>query len=147
MDLGSLLRRFTRTVLMHRGGFTMAHLKTAISLAAIAVVSVLSVEAMAAAKTEVLTSTEKLKFDQCIGTLRADRENDPQCLALMSRANIPKADMEKMHDCEGTFKNIDQNADCQSMIKKYPELTRGHGQITPPSDESRPAPVPATQGN
>lgn len=106
-------------------------MKTTILIAATALM--MSAHAFAD-KASALTHADKLKFNACVGTLKADRENDPQCLAIMKRANIPAADMEKMHDCEGVFNNIDRDAACQQMIKKYPELVRGHGESMSPPD-------------
>ncbi len=109
-------------------------MKTTILIAAAAFVGFVSTHAVADNKAARLTQAEKIKFNACIGTLKADRESDPQCLSIMKRANIPAADMEKMHDCEGVFNDIDRDAACQQMIKKYPELVRGHGESMTPTD-------------
>lgn len=111
-------------------------MKTTILIAAAAVMGLVSANAFAATASR-LTHAEKLKFNACIGTLKADRENDPQCLAIMKHANIPAADMEKMHDCEGVFNDIDRDTSCQQMIKKYPELVRGHGESMTPDRASK----------
>ncbi len=115
----------------------MLHMKTAIGIATVAVMGFMAPQAIADDKVQRLTHAEKLKFNACIGTMQADRENDPQCLVIMKRAQIPAADMEKMHDCEQVFNNIDRDAACQQMIKKYPELVRGHGESMSPNLSSK----------
>ena len=117
----------------------MLHMKTAISIAAAAIIG-MSACAIAAETAPGLSHAEKLKFNACIGTLKSDRESDPQCLAIMKRSKVPMADVEKMHDCEGTFKDIDKSTDCQSMIKKYPDLVYGHGELAPQTDAAMPTP-------
>ncbi len=111
-------------------------MKTTLLIAAAALIGFASANAIADGKIERLTQADKLKFNACVGTLKSDRESDPHCLAIMKRANIPAADMEKMHDCEGVFNNVDRDAACQQMIKKYPKLVRGHGESMSPTDRA-----------
>ena len=110
-------------------------MKTTIIFVAVAVIGFAGAAA-AEDKAARLTQAEKMKFNACVGTLKSDRENDPQCLAIMKRVKIPAADMEKMHDCEGVFNDVDRDAACQQMIKKYPELVRGHGESMAPQDRA-----------
>ncbi len=95
----------------------------------------LSVPAFAADHAKKLTKPEQVKFNVCMGMLQPEREGNADCVAVIKRANIPQADVEKMHDCESLQTPVLDNPDCRAMINKYPELVRGHGESMTPSEQ------------
>ena len=85
-----------------------------------------------AATDERLSKPEILKLNDCMAMTSDVLAQDSQCTVVLKKASITKSDIEKMRRCEGKM-NIDvtKDADCAAMIKKHPDLVRGHGALMP----------------
>ncbi len=81
---------------------------------------------------EKLSKPELLKLNECMAMTKDVLAQDSQCGVVMKKASITAADIEKMRRCEGKM-NIDvtKDPDCAAMIKKHPDLVRGHGELEP----------------
>lgn len=83
-----------------------------------------------AATEEKLSEPELLKLNACMAMTKEILAQDAQCGVVIKKANITASDIEKMRKCEGKM-NIDvtKDPDCAAMIKKHPDLVRGHGEL------------------
>ncbi len=75
-----------------------------------------------------LTKDEALKLNKCMAMTPAVLVADAACLAVLKKAEISKTDVEKMRHCESIQENVSTNPDCMAMVKKHPQLARGHGE-------------------
>jgi hypothetical protein len=94
-----------------------------------------------AATEERLSKPEVLKLNECMAMTKDVLAQDSQCGVVMKKASLTASDLEKMRRCEGKM-NIDvtKDPDCAAMIKKHPDLVRGHGELEPEKNTNAPAP-------
>ncbi|MGE4062008.1 MAG: hypothetical protein AB7E79_01460 [Rhodospirillaceae bacterium] len=115
--------------------FTTSFLAAAATCAALAIA-----QGASAATEERLTKTEILKLNECMAMTSDVLAKDGQCTTVMRKASLTSSDIEKMRRCESKM-NVDvtKDPDCAAMIKKHPDLVRGHGSLMP-QEESKEAP-------
>lgn len=111
--------------------------------AAMACASFASVHAASAATEERLTKPEILKLNECMAMKPDVLSADGQCGVVMKKASLTKSDIETMRRCEAKTDNVLEDPGCAAMIKKHPDLVRGHGSLMP--EDSTSAPAPATK--
>lgn len=107
-------------------------------LAAMACASFGSVHAVSAASEERLSKPEILKLNQCMAMTSDILARDGQCAVVMKKASLTTSDIEKMRRCESKADDVLEDPDCAAMIKKHPDLVRGHGRLM----TEEPAPTP-----
>ncbi len=110
--------------------------RSLLSTSLIAACFTLALPAFAATE-EKLSEPELLKLNQCMAMTKDVLAQDTQCGTVMKKASITAADIEKMRRCEAKM-NIDvtKDPDCAAMIKKHPDLVRGHGELEPETKNS-----------
>jgi uncharacterized protein YicC (UPF0701 family) len=115
--------------------------KRALLLASVAGACVAAQAAFAATE-EKLSKPELLKLNECMAMTKEMLAQDSQCGTVMKKASITATDIEKMRKCEGKM-NIDvtKDPDCAAMIKKHPDLVRGHGELEPSTNADQKAPA------
>ncbi len=91
-----------------------------------------------AATAERLSRPEVLKLNECMAMTSEVLEKDGQCIAIMKKASLTKADVEKMRRCEQVQNDVMKDPDCAAMIKKHPDLVRGHGRVQPEEPPAKP---------
>jgi hypothetical protein len=108
--------------------------KPGLAFAAAACASLLSVHAASAATEERLSKPELLKLNECMAMKPDILAADGQCSTVMKKASVTTGDIEKMRKCEAKF-NVEpqKDPDCAAMIKKHPDLVRGHGSLMQPN--------------
>lgn len=109
-------------------------------IAAAAGASIAFVQGASAATEEKLSEPEILKLNECMAMTKDVLARDTRCGMVMKKASITAADIEKMRRCEGKM-NVDvtKDPDCAAMIKKHPDLVRGHGELEKPNVAEKPA--------
>jgi len=100
-------------------------------LAATACTAFLLAHGAHAATEERLTGPEAVKLTKCMAMTSDVLAKDAQCAAVMKKASLTASDMEKMRRCESVQQDVMKNPDCAAMIKKHPDLVRGHGSLMP----------------
>jgi hypothetical protein len=113
--------------------------KPGLLFAAVACAGLLTVHVASAATEERLSQPELLKLNECMAMKPDALAGDTQCSTVMKKASLTTADIEKMRRCEAKF-NVEpqKDPDCAAMIKKHPDLVRGHGSLMP--QDAKPAP-------
>ena len=94
--------------------------------------------AVSAATAERLSRPEILKLNECMAMTMDVLEKDGQCATVMKKASLTKTDIEKMRRCEQVQNDVMKDPDCAAMIKKHPDLVRGHGRIQTEEPSAKP---------
>ncbi len=117
--------------------------KRILLIAAVAGAGFTLAQGVSAATEEKLSEPELVKLNKCMAMTKDVLAQDSHCGVVMKKAGITASDIEKMRKCEGKM-NIDvtKDPDCAAMIKKHPDLVRGHGELEP--DTNIGAKPPAT---
>ena len=95
------------------------------------IVAGLAVGLAAPASAAKLSGEEVKVLSDCMVMKSDDAVQDAGCRTVMRKENITKVDLEKMKSCEDTFAAAADNPDCREMVKKHPDLARGHGMDDP----------------
>jgi uncharacterized protein YicC (UPF0701 family) len=116
--------------------------KRALLIAAAASASLAFVHGALAATEEKLSKPEVLKLNECMAMTKEVLAQDSQCGVVMKKASVTASDIEKMRRCEGKMTgDVTKDPDCAAMIKKHPDLVRGHGELEPEKNTGAPAPA------
>jgi hypothetical protein len=113
--------------------FIMFHfIQRPVAIAALACLGFSSVQAASAATEERLSQAEVLKLNTCMSMTSDVLAKDGQCTVVMRKASLTRSDIEKMRRCESKLEvDVLKDPDCAAMIKKHPDLVRGHGSLMP----------------
>lgn len=114
----------------------MRLLPTCLFIAATVCTSALAVQSASAATEERLTKPELLKLNECMAMKPDMLTQDSQCGTVLQKANITKTDVETMRRCETIISDeVLKDPGCAAVIKKHPDLVRGHGRMDPQESE------------
>ena len=115
----------------------MTYVKNILALTAAACAALMLAHGASAATEERLSGPEAVKLTKCMAMTSDVLAKDAQCTAVIKKASLTPSDIEKMRRCESVQEDVMKNPDCAAMIKKHPELVRGHGSLTT-EEPSRP---------
>ena len=106
-----------------------------------ALMSGVAMMATAASAETTKSPTEAVKFDDCMSMETHARAGDKGCQAVMAKMKVSNSDMDKMKSCEGRPSvDVNKDSDCQTMMKKHPDLVRGHGRLDMDTEVNTPKP-------
>jgi hypothetical protein len=92
-----------------------------------------------AAETKVPAEAEK--FDACMSLTAAQRTADQGCQTIMAKMKVSNVDMDKMKSCESRpGVDVNKDPDCVAMMKKHPDMVRGHGRLDMDTEVNTPKP-------
>ena len=90
---------------------------------------------------ETKAPAEAAKFDSCMALTATQRTADKDCQAIMAKMKVSNADMDKMKSCESRpGVDVNKDPDCVSMMKKHPDMVRGHGRLDMDTEVNTPKP-------
>jgi len=95
------------------------------------VAALLTVGSAAPALAAKLSTEEAKTLRDCMVMKSDDAVQDAGCRTVMRKEHVTKVDLEKMKSCENKMEAAGDNPDCVEMVKKHPDLARGHGMDDP----------------